>query len=194
MAKKTQRKDSSEETWEDCLKEFEHFTTTFLSKAEGQKWLKVAKKAGLQDSAQLVLWNEWQRNPEMLQTLRNELVHKLAKVDLKTKNLRKHLDEELNGLQKQQLHMVKLRGNLGVHEHLPDNLEINIASVLAYLLPNETAEEWLGDLREAIVIMIRAGRPRWVRVAITIRHIGVLLWALLRVKITDLIAKQPERS
>jgi hypothetical protein len=71
-----------------------------------------------------------------------------------------------------------------------ESLEMRIASVIAYILPTDYAEEWRGDLREATQKLTEEGKPRWACALITVGRILLLIWSLVRIKIDLVLARR----
>jgi len=63
----------------------------------------------------------------------------------------------------------------------------HIAPVVAYVLPSDDAEAWLGDLLETNHELILAGMPRWKLNAIALLRISQLVWAAYKVGWSDFI-------
>lgn len=63
-----------------------------------------------------------------------------------------------------------------------------IVTAAAFLLPKKTREEWLGDLQESMHELTANGYPRWVRILITSGRIGLLCYALARIKLCNLVS------
>lgn len=59
---------------------------------------------------------------------------------------------------------------------------------LAYLIPKDDREEWLGDLVEARHELLKAGYPRWIASLITVAKSGLLVWSLIRIRYQDLVS------
>jgi hypothetical protein len=59
---------------------------------------------------------------------------------------------------------------------------------LAYLLPRDDREEWLGDLVETRHDLIKEGYPKWVASLITVAKSGLLVWSLIRIRYQDLVS------
>jgi hypothetical protein len=60
-----------------------------------------------------------------------------------------------------------------------------IASPIAYLLPEERREEWLGDLYEINREMLRKNYPRWMVNIINMGRTSILVLSALQVKFSD---------
>lgn len=95
-----------------------------------------------------------------------------------------------NKLSRKSLKTVLLMGK----EKAGESLELRVASVLAYVLPMEYAEEWIGDLHEAGKKLSDEGYPRWVRTAITLGRVLLLIWSLVRIKMDLLVGKRCQRT
>jgi hypothetical protein len=66
------------------------------------------------------------------------------------------------------------------------NQELRCVSLVAYILPKEAREEWLGDLRESLCELVNAGYPWWSVSLITWGRVALLFWSLIKVKYQDL--------
>lgn len=69
-----------------------------------------------------------------------------------------------------------------------------VASPIAYLLPAESREEWLGDLYEVNREMLHKGYPRWFINLINVGRTVVLIVSAIQIKITDFISFGLQRS
>jgi hypothetical protein len=63
----------------------------------------------------------------------------------------------------------------------------NLAPIVAYCLPSEKAEDWLGDLIEVCDGLMQSGTPRWQLNAIALIRILHLVWAAYKVTWSDFI-------
>lgn len=63
----------------------------------------------------------------------------------------------------------------------------NIAPIVAYILPSEEAEEWLGDLLEVNNELLNAGLQRRKVEAIALLRIMQLIWAAYKIEWLDFI-------
>ena len=68
-----------------------------------------------------------------------------------------------------------------------------LVTIAAFLLPKETREEWLGDLQESIQELIYRGYPRWLRIVVTSGRICLLCYALVWIKLRDLVSPGKRR-
>ena len=64
---------------------------------------------------------------------------------------------------------------------------LRVSKFTLYLLPKHDREEWLGDLEEARQEMLKAGYWRFAVALITYARLGLLLWSLARIKLSDLV-------
>jgi hypothetical protein len=62
-----------------------------------------------------------------------------------------------------------------------------IASPIAYLLPEERREEWLGDLYEVNREMLHKNYPRWIVNVINVGKTAILVVSAVQIKISDLV-------
>ena len=62
-----------------------------------------------------------------------------------------------------------------------------LSKLALYLLPKHVREEWLGDLEEVRQEMLKAGHWRISVALITYARLGLLLWSLVRIKLSDLV-------
>lgn len=69
-----------------------------------------------------------------------------------------------------------------------------IASPVAYLLPSERREEWLGDLYEGNREMLHKNYPRWMVSIINIGLVIILVTSAMQVKIMDIISSSLGRQ
>ena len=74
-------------------------------------------------------------------------------------------------------------------DNTPDSeWEFRVIRIAAFILPESTREEWLGDLKEALY-QLRAERyPRWIRTLITAGRVCLLAIALVRIRLRDLVS------
>lgn len=63
----------------------------------------------------------------------------------------------------------------------------NLAPIVAYSLPSEKAEEWLGDLIEVSDGLMQSGSPQWQLNAIALIRILHLVWAAYQVTWSDFV-------
>lgn len=68
-----------------------------------------------------------------------------------------------------------------------------VASPIAYLLPKERREEWLGDLYEVNREMLHKGYPRWLVNVINVGRTAILVVSSLHIKLLDLLSLGRER-
>jgi hypothetical protein len=61
-----------------------------------------------------------------------------------------------------------------------------VASPVAYLFPESSREEWLGDLYEVNHLMIHKGYPRWTIHLINIGKTLILIGSSIGIKLSDL--------
>jgi transcriptional regulator of aromatic amino acid metabolism len=67
-----------------------------------------------------------------------------------------------------------------------ESWDVQIASLLVFVLPRRQAEEWLGDLRESRRALRDLGWPEWVLALVTIGRTALLVWSLVRIKYEDI--------
>jgi hypothetical protein len=80
-------------------------------------------------------------------------------------------------------------GKLQLIEDAPEsNWEFRLIKIAAFILPETTREEWLGDLKEALYELRAEGYPRWIRTLIAAGRICLLAIALFRITVRDLVS------
>jgi len=63
----------------------------------------------------------------------------------------------------------------------------NLAPIVAYCLPSEKAEDWLGDLIEACNDLMQLGMPQWQLNTIALIRISHLIWAAYHITWEDFV-------
>ena len=80
---------------------------------------------------------------------------------------------------------------LTVESREPSKLEHRLlrgATLVGYMLPGWAREEWVGDFKESMFDLARSKPSRWKLVLTAIGRFALLLWALSKVKLHDLVS------